>query len=130
VAASEESSAASEVASQEADGRSVYEPVENPFVRGGRGEGRGLKQRRPRRAATDEAASVDAASERAEPAILEEPSVLDIFDPAILPPAVAPRADTESESADVEPEEAPKPRRRTRRPRVTDGSDEALQATN
>ncbi len=129
--------------SSEADARTVYEPAANPFVRGDR-EGRGLKQRRPRRAVADEQI-VAPMTEQSDDGVRDGPSALDVFDPAILPPAVVPRRSSEADPAEAATDsaadaanetadEAPKPRRRTRRPRVTDapdgGPDGALQAVS
>ena len=79
--------------------RSIYEPVENPFVRDNRGARGGLKQRRPRRD-RDEIQEAngnvaDAAGRQ------DEEAASGGFDPAVLPPAISAQADE-------------KPRRRTR----------------
>ena len=134
----EDSEQAIATPSVEADTRSVYEPPENPFVRG---EGRGgLKQRRPRRETRDETPAQQAAdasladdNAAANGPDAAELSKLDVFDPTILPPAVGTRRAAEVEPTDAAPdvEAEAKPRRRARRPRpAADGSDETLQVVS
>lgn len=91
--------------------RSVYEPAENPFVR----DGRSTRQLKPRRDREER-------RPRREPVAVSEgedtpDDAVAAFDPAVLPPSIAPAAPAEVEgSADTE---APaKPKRRTRRPRA------------
>lgn len=108
----------------------IYEPPENPFVRDNRGPGRGLKQRKPRRARDDEGAEGQPAA-AAEDAS-EEPA--GNFDAAVLPPAISARpprkpraAPAAAEEASQAPEAAAEPgaedkprRRRTRKPAADD----------
>jgi len=102
------------------DGRSPYEPDENPFVRENRGE-RGTRGRKPRRSSNDE----DRDSDGDRRAKNEDGESLD---PSALPPAIsAANADEASDDAEAEP----KPRRRTRKPKPpADDSGEALEAVN
>lgn len=95
---------------------SVYEPVENPFLRENRSSSRGLRPRREDRRPRREHAEQDqGGQEHGEP----EPVGLD---PASLPPSIS----ASREEAVAAPEEAEaKPRRRTRRPRPA--ADEALE---
>lgn len=118
-------------ASDDGAPRSVYEPVENPFVRESRARGprprREGREERPRRASTRAVASdgADASGQSDAPAGL---------DPAALPPAIsAVRSDDEppvSVAAPAEEGEA-KPRRRTRKPRPpVDDAGETLESVS
>lgn len=116
-----ESEPRGEDAGDDAGQRSVYEPVENPFVRESRGT-RGLRprreERRPRREQPRE--EVRAEVEAEAPAGL---------DPTTLPPAISAGREEAPEAAAEEGE--PKPRRRTRRPRPpADDAGETLEAVN
>ena len=92
-----------------AEAPSVYEPPENPFVRGSRGLRPRREDRRPRRAET-EAAADDG----------EAPAKLDA---ALLPPSFAPR---EEAAVAADGDEAPAPKRRGRKPKaVATAGDEA-----
>lgn len=111
--------------------RSVYEPVENPFVRDGRAA-RGLRprrdERRPRREPREAKPEAEAAAgDDAGPDASEAPVA---FDPSVLPPAIsAPRE--EAPEAPAAEEAAAKPRRRTRRPRPpADDAGETLEAVS
>jgi hypothetical protein len=83
------------------DQRSPYEPAENPFVRPTRGLRPRREDRRPR-------VEADASADENAPTGL---------DPATLPPAIAPLRDEVAAVEGDQGEEAPKPKRRTRRPR-------------
>jgi hypothetical protein len=98
--------------------QSVYEPVENPFVRENR-TARGLRprrdDRRPRRGQREETA--------ANPGDEAQSG----FDPAALPPAIS----AAREEAPAAEEGEAKPRRRTRRPRPpADDAGETLEAVS
>lgn len=105
--------------------RSIYEPVENPFVRDGRNTRGGLKQRRPRRdrdEGRDEEPNGNVAPRTDEVASMQEAA--SGFDLAALPPAISAKADekpkrrTRAKGPADEGEEAaekPRPRRRTRK---------------
>ncbi len=90
------------------DEASEFEPSENPFTRDNRQQrGRAREELKPRRPRAEEEGAAELASS---------------IDTAALPPSIMqPAAETETEAA----EEAPKPRRRTRRSK-TDG-DESLE---
>lgn len=115
--------AAPEPAAQVAEGdASIYEPVENPFLRESRGP-RPARQRKPRRQADadgQDAESQNQAPAASEPAA-EQPAS---FDPASLPPSIG-RKDEVAEDAPA------KPRRRTRKaaPPADDASG-ALEVVN
>jgi len=96
---------------------SIYEPVENPFVRETRP--RGLKPRRDR-SRRDE-----------EPGEAGETGGFGL-DPSLLPPAIsAGRGDDEPIEAGTEEAAEERPRRRTRRPRPpADDAGEALEAVS
>lgn len=101
----------SEDAAGEDASRSVYEPVENPFVREGRST-RGLKPRREGR---------EERRPRRERAESEAEGAAPAFDASVLPPAIsAGREETAEAEAPVAEEEA-KPRRRTRKPKPPAG---------
>jgi Domain of unknown function (DUF4167) len=86
---------------------SEYEPVDNPFVRDNRSTRTPARQSAPRR---DRRPREDDGG----------------FDASVLPPPIGASV---SEADEQTAEEAPaKPRRRTRKPRASDGSDEALEA--
>lgn len=91
----------------------VYEPVENPFVRGSRG----LKQRKPRRRPQDGEQGDDNAAESnraGDDVAASAPEVPGSnFDPAVLPPSISTR--TADESAEDVPAADEKPRRRRAR---------------
>ena len=98
-----------------AEAPSVYEPPENPFVRGTRGLRPRREDRRPRRAEPGETAVDQTATDQG-----EAPAKLDA---ALLPPAFAPR--DEAPVAD-DGDEAPAPKRRGRKPKaVAAAEDEA-----
>jgi hypothetical protein len=108
---------------EETGQRSVYEPVENPFVRESRGT-RGLRprreERRPRREQPREEAREETDAEAEPPVGL---------DPTTLPPAISAGREEAPEGAVQESE--PKPRRRTRRPRPpADDAGETLEVVN
>lgn len=116
--------------------RSIYEPVENPFVRDNRGARGGLKQRRPRR--DREEANGNVADPADTAAIQEdEEAASGGFDPAVLPPAISAQADekpkrrarTKVKAADGEVaedgEEKPKRRRARKASSSPDGGDGA-----
>ncbi len=89
-----------------------YEPADNPFVRDNRGAAR---PRGPRRESRSDEAEV--------PRREEQVSQLEGgVDPSVLPPSIA------AASEDFAEEAPAKPRRRTRKPRDTGGSDESLEA--
>lgn len=118
-------------ASDDGAPRSVYEPVENPFVRESRARGprprREGREERPRRASTRAVASdgADASGQSDAPAGL---------DPAALPPAIsAVRSDDEPPVSVATPTEEgeAKPRRRTRKPRPpVDDAGETLESVS
>ncbi|MFC3592686.1 DUF4167 domain-containing protein [Novosphingobium piscinae] len=86
---------------------SVYEPAENPFVRGTRGLRPRREDRRPRRdTPRDEPAAAVAADEGEAPAR---------FDAALLPPSFAVRDEA---PASDDAEAAPAPKRRGRKPKA------------
>jgi hypothetical protein len=87
-----------------------YEPVDNPFVRESRSPRGTGRSRGPRRDSRSEETG-DVGAERIEAGV----------DPSVLPPPIGAASDEDAE-------EAPKPRRRTRKPRATDGNDETLEA--
>jgi hypothetical protein len=95
----------------ESEPANEYEPADNPFVRDNRPQRapRQTRSRREPRASEDRDASTAPRPEGG-------------FDPSVLPPAIG--IGDEGEAV----EEAPKPRRRTRKPRDTDGNDESLEA--
>jgi hypothetical protein len=107
--------------SGEADGENEaregdpYEPAENPFVRDSRTSRAPARARAPRRVSRSDD---DAAPRRED----ERPAVEAGVDPSVLPPPIGAAVD---EIADETPA---KPRRRTRKPRATDGNDESLEA--
>lgn len=86
----------------------IFEPADNPFVRDSRSSRTSGRSRSPRRESR-----VEEADDAPRPAGV---------DPSVLPPSIGSAV---SEEVD---EEAPKPRRRTRKPRASDGNDEALEA--
>jgi hypothetical protein len=105
-----------------------YEPVENPFVRGDRGnreerggrEERGNRGLRPRR----DDRNRPRREERA------EPDAAPGLDPSLLPPAIGTARDEAPEPVAADAEEA-KPRRgRPRKPRAGDDAGEALESVN
>jgi len=99
-----------------ADGRSIYEPVANPFVRESRP--RGLKPRRDRSRRDEDGGDTG------------EPGNVG-FDPSSLPPSISSGRGEETAESSAEGEAAEKPRRRTRRPRPpADDAGEALEAVN
>ncbi len=85
--------------------RSVYEPAENPFVRGNRGLRPRREDRRPRRTEAEGEAEGGNGRDGEPPAML---------DAALLPPALASR---EEAPAEVDGE-APAPKRRGRKPKA------------
>ena len=92
-----------------------YEPADNPFVRDNRGVRGAARPRGPRR----ESRNNDAEAPRRE----EQGGQLEGgVDPSVLPPSIAAASDDLAEEAPA------KPRRRTRKPRDTDGKDESLEA--
>lgn len=92
-----------------------YEPAENPFVRDNRGARGPARSRGPRRESRNDLADEP---RREEPA--QRPGAG--LEPSVLPPPIGVASD---EFADEPPA---KPRRRTRKPRDTDGNDESLEA--
>ena len=92
-----------------------YEPPENPFVRDNRGARGPARPRGPRR----ESRNDDAEEPRRE-APAQQPEAG--LEPSVLPPPIG------AGSVDLEEEAPAKPRRRTRKPRDTDGNDESLEA--
>jgi hypothetical protein len=93
----------------------VYEAPDNPFVRETRAPRAGGRTRAPRRdSRNDEGEGQRHDENEARP----EAGV----DPSVLPPSIGLAVE------DVAEEAAPKPRRRTRKPRATDGNDESLEA--
>lgn len=122
---------------------SMYEPVENPFVRDNRGPGRGLKQRKPRRPRDGENEGEGQAA-----SVSEEPQ--GNFDAAVLPPAIsakparrsAPKAPVQTEAQPVEqaaeapaeaaaePASEEKPRRRRARKPSADDAGATPEAVN
>ncbi|MCK9542061.1 MAG: DUF4167 domain-containing protein [Novosphingobium sp.] len=114
---------------------SLYEPAENPFTRDARGS-RGLKPRRaerqPRRKSEPaRAESVTAENTPAESARENGDDQLR-FDPATLPPAIGVSNEAAAqETAEAAEGEAPKPKRRTRKPKApVDDAGEALAAVS
>lgn len=111
--ASAEEPEAAEDGASDAD-RSIYEPVENPFIRDNRAA-RGLKQRKPRRRDDDGEGreGADDAGTQADGGNL---------DPSTLPPAISARG------AEAEPvgEPAPEKKRRGRPRKVAPPADEAV----
>lgn len=112
--------------------RSVYEPVENPFVRDNRGPRAGLKQRRQRRDRGDNDDSRGDVTNEANGPAQETDAGSGNFDPAVLPPAISAKSDEKPKrraraksKADEEAGEAegekPK-RRRTRKAGPSDGN--------
>jgi len=94
------------------DETSVYEPVENPFVRENRSPRAG-KDRKPRRQSREE--SDDG----------QDDDALRGLDPSALPPAISASSDSSDEKAEE------KPRRRTRRTRpAEDDGGETLEAVS
>ncbi len=90
---------------------SEFEPVENPFVRDNRSvrsASRNSGPRREKRESVDDGDRV----ERSEGG----------FDASVLPPPIGATSEDEGDEAPA------KPRRRTRKPRASDGSDETLEA--
>lgn len=102
--------------SREEDGGDRYEPADNPFVRESRPQRSAPRSRSPRRETREEVRDRDESGEadgnRSDTGL----------DASVLPPPIG------ASSADVEEEAPAKPRRRTRKPRDTDGSDESLEA--
>jgi hypothetical protein len=104
-------------AESDSDGREgdVYEASDNPFVRETRAPRAGGRTRAPRR----DSRNVEGEDQRHdENEARPEAGV----DPSVLPPSIGLAVE------DVAEEAAPKPRRRTRKPRATDGNDESLEA--
>lgn len=87
-----------------------YQPADNPFVRESRSPLGAPPSGGPRRYSRSEETG-DAGAERVEAGV----------DPSVLPPPIGAASEDGAE-------EAPKPRRRTRKPRASDGNDEALEA--
>lgn len=121
-------------AADESAERSVYEPVENPFVRDNRGPRAGLKQRKPRRNRDEgDDSRGNLAVEASDPAPQDERAEGGNFDPSVLPPAISAKGDekpkrrartrskTEEEAGEAG-EEKPK-RRRARKADSADGAD-------
>lgn len=105
-----ETAEAGETGAEEAgsDPRSIYEPVDNPFVRDNRSSStRAPKARKPRRKTRDEGADAGES---------EQDAGASNFDPAALPPSISAKAPEKSaeEPAEAAAEEKPK-RRRTRK---------------
>lgn len=115
--------------SRGSDGEIVYEPDENPFLRGNR-EPRGAKPRRPRRSGRDDGAADTEAGEEpvSQSAGRREKGVG--LDPSALPPSIS--AAGEQGEEDTPKNSAPKPRRRSTRSAnpPADDADESLQAVN
>lgn len=113
-----DASASENGSENETEGREgdSYEPTVNPFVRDNRGARGPARSRGPRRDSRNDDAD--------EPARREEQGnrLEAILEPSVLPPPIR-------VSSDVVAEEAPaKPRRRTRKPRDTDGDDGSFEA--
>lgn len=112
--------------------RSVYEPVENPFVRDNRARTprprrEPREERRPR--ASTRAAAADPASAEGVNSQVEASTGLD---PAALPPAISvPRSEDDAPVIATTEDGEAKPRRRTRRPRPpADDAGETLESVS
>lgn len=92
-----------------------YEPVDNPFVRDSRPTRGPARARSPRRDSRKD----EGDEPRREP---DDNRLGAGVDPAVLPPSIGAASEEAAEDA------APKPRRRTRKPRETDGNGELLEA--
>lgn len=100
------------------DDRSIYDPVENPFVR----SSRGLKQRKPRRRANEEDGNTESKGES------EQEAPAGNLDPATLPPSISTKSS--DKPAEEAAEEKPK-RRRTRKAAPPAGeAGDTLEAVN
>lgn len=115
--------------------RSVYEPVENPFVRDIRSTRGAVKPRKPRRPRNEGEEAADTAPDAGDAGgnVAEPADFSGNLDPASLPPAIAARPARKAqvaEAGEAEGEEKPRRRRTRKTPPAEDSGDSTLEAVN